>query len=422
VTKSMKKILLNILTIVTLSQTVLSAPIPYPIGVWAGFDVLDDGGVVPPGLANNKGLVGLAASEDWSEIQTGPDTFDWSYLDKKIAAIKAAGFKYIALGVVASSDKTPQWLLDTIPTENIIYLRDPAENHKTYCEPIKTAVYWDPTFHAARLNLIKKLGERYANDPAIVAVGAQFANHNSNDWNVQDTVGTIGPCHDGKSYDVNQPLQWTNAGWTIQKMLDVGEEILDATAAAFPNQSIKHPIGGLADGLVVPFLGPDSGYGSLAKLIVDYVATTSYANRYFPQRNTVDANWGVASTLDPPNDPSVKSIRYPKKLVWDHTRPDGPTPKQGGLQMVSSATDGSTTACRQGGGPTGPCGPNCDPLCVLQASLEVSLTFYTSFIEIWPDDAMNEDLYPLVESTTVAMGGHLRSDPPAAPTNLRIVP
>ena len=113
-----------------------------------------------------------------------------------------------------------------------------------------------------------------------MAVIAQFANHNTNDWNIQDTIGTIGPCGDGKSYEVNQPLQWTNAGWTIEKMLDVGKEILDATAAAFPNQSIKHPIGGLADDLVVPFLGPDSGYGSLAKLIVDYAATTSYANRY----------------------------------------------------------------------------------------------------------------------------------------------
>ncbi len=419
----MKNITLTIIAATAFIHAALPAPIPYPKGVWAGFDVLDFGGIVPPGLANNKGLVGLAATDDWSEIQTGPETFDWSYLDKKIAAIKAAGFKYIVLGITASSARTPQWLLDSIPTEDIIYLRDPSETHKTYCELIKTAVYWDPTFHAARLNLIKKAGERYANDPAIVAVIAQFANHNTNDWNIQDTIGTIGPCGDGKSYEVNQPLQWTNAGWTIQKMLDVGKEILDATAAAFPNQSIKHPIGGLADDLVVPFLGPDSGYGSLAKLIVDYAATTSYANRYFPQRNTVDADWGVASTLDPPTEPSVKSIRYPKKLVWDHTRPDGPTPGQGGLQMVQSATDGSTTDCRQGGGPDGPCGPNCEPSCVLEKSLEVSLTFNPSFIEIWPHDGMNEDLYPLIESTTLAMGGQLRNDDaPAAPTNLHIVP
>ena len=93
----------------------------------------------------------------------------------------------------------------------------------------------------------------------------QFANHHSNDWNMQDTIGTIGPCGDGKTYEVNQPLQWINAGWTIDKMFRVGKDILDTTAASFPNQPIKLPIGGLADALVLPFLGPDNGYGSFGE-------------------------------------------------------------------------------------------------------------------------------------------------------------
>jgi hypothetical protein len=412
---------LTVIALTTLANATLPAPIPYPKGVWSGFDVLDFGGKVPQALVDNKGLVGLTASEDWDVLQTGPDTFNWKTLDNKIAAIKAAGFKYIRLSVTASSANTPKWLLDSLTPEEIIYLRDPGETHKTYCDPIKTALYWAPDFHAARLNLIRKTGERYANDPAIVAVNAQFANHNSNDWNIQDTIGTIGPCRDGNSYVVNQPEQWINAGWTIQKMLDVGKEILDTTAEVFPNQAIKLPVGGLADELVKPFLGSQSGYGSLAKMIVDYVATKPYANRFYVQRNTVDANWGVASTLNPPNEPGIQSIRYPKLLVWNHTRPDGPTPGQGGLQMVQSATDGATTNCRQGAGPSGPCGSACPPLCVLQKSLEISVSFNPSFIEIWPHDGMNKDLYSLIESTTLAMDGQLRGTP-AAPINLRRVP
>jgi hypothetical protein len=398
---------LTVIAITTLAHAALPAPIPYPKGVWSGFDFLDHG-KVQQALVDNKGLVGLTASEDWDIIQIGPTTFYWTSLDKKIAAIKAAGFKYVRLSITASSANTPKWLLDSLPPEKIIYLRDPGKYQKTYCDPIKTALYWAPDFHAARLNLIRKAGKRYANDPAIVAVNAQFANHNSNDWNIQDTIGTIGPCSDGKSYVVNQPMQWINAGWTIQRMLDVGKEILDTTAAAFPNQSIKLPIGGLPDKLVKPFLGSSSGYGSLAKMIVDYVATRPYANRFYPQRNTVDANWQVASTLNPPNEPGIGSIRYPKKLVWDHTRPNGPTPGQGGLQMVTSASDGSITNCRQGGGPNGPCGPTCDPVCVLRKSLEISLTFNPSFIEIWGHDAANKDLYSVIENTTLAMGGELR--------------
>src|SRR5205085_2968629 len=142
----------------------------------------------------------------------GATTFDWTSLDKKIAAIKAAGFKYVRLSITASTARTPQWLLHSLPPDEVIYLRDPGEFHKGYCDPIKTAVYWSPTFHAARLNLIRKAGERYANDPTNVAVNTQFANHNSNDWNIQDTIGTIGPCSDGRTYQVNQPMQWINAG------------------------------------------------------------------------------------------------------------------------------------------------------------------------------------------------------------------
>ena len=406
-----KTITFSALFLALFAHAASSAPITYPIGVWGSLGVLEQGNKVSQGLIDNKGLVGLGVSEDWDIIQLGPDTFDWSSLDNKIALTKAAGFNYIALSIVASSNKTPQWLLDSLPPEDVIYLRDPGEGKDSYCEEIRTAVYWSPAFHAARLNLIAKAGERYAGDPAIVAVIAQFANHNSNDWNINDTIGTIGPCSDGKTYDVNQPMQWIDAGWTIQKMFDVGTQILDATAAAFPNQAIKHPIGGLADDLVIPFLGPDSGYGSLADMIVNYAEATSYADRFYPQRNTVDANWGDATTLNPPNEPDIQSIRYPKLLVWTHTRPDGATPKQGGLQMVASASQGATTQCRQNGGPDGPCGPSCDPLCVLQASLDVALTFNTSFTEIWPQDAMNPDLYSVIEGTTLAMGGQLRDDP-----------
>jgi hypothetical protein len=411
---------LTVIALTTLANAALPAPPPYPKGVWSGFDVLDRGGKVPQGLVDNRGIVGLSANGDWSEIQIGPTTFDWKTLDNKIAAIKAAGFP-IRLNLTASSNKTPQWLLDALPPEEIIYLRDPGQYKKTYCDPMKTALYWAPTFHAARLNLIRKAGERYANDPAIVAVNAQFANHNSNDWNILDTIGTIGPCLDGNTYTLNQPQQWINAGWTIQKMFDVAKEILDTTAQSFPNQPIKLPLGGLADELVKPFLGPDSGYGSLAKMIVDYVATTSYANRFYPQRNTVSAKWGTGPSLNPPDEPTINGPRYPQKLVWDHTRPDGPTPGQGGLQMVQSATDGASTDCRQGGGPTGPCGPACDPVCVMQKSLEISLTYNPSFIEIWQQDATNPNLYAMCETTTLAMGGQLRGTP-AAPTNLRSVP
>src|SRR4029453_14826398 len=106
---------------------------------------------------------------------------DWTLLDSRVANAKAAGFRYIALAVTDSSDKTPQWLLDLLPEDQKIALLDIAEHHNTFCEPILTPLYWNPLFPQAPLRLIAAAGAHYPNDPAIVATNsAAFANHHSN--------------------------------------------------------------------------------------------------------------------------------------------------------------------------------------------------------------------------------------------------
>jgi len=101
-----------------------------------------------------------------------------------------AGFK-INITINNGSDKTPQWLLDALPAGQKIDLLDPASNHSTFCQPIATALYWNPVYHQARLDLIAAAGAHLANNPAVQGFTASFANHHSNDWNVQDTVGII---------------------------------------------------------------------------------------------------------------------------------------------------------------------------------------------------------------------------------------
>src|SRR5256712_12039334 len=72
---------------------------------------------------------------------------------------------------------------------------------------------------------------------------------------------------------VDQPAQWIAAGWTEQLMLQVGKEMCDAAAAAFPNQNIKLPIGGVSD-LPKSFTDPgphNSTYTTLLRDIGNYV-------------------------------------------------------------------------------------------------------------------------------------------------------
>ena len=414
------------------NTTQAQSPPPYPIGVWGPFGVSHD---IPPGLVNNLGIVGILISEDWDIVNPAPGVYDWSTVDARIAQAKAAGFNYIALAIIDSSADTPTWVLDSLPDNQKIDLLDVASNHKTFCQPIHTALYWNPTFHQARLDLIAAAGAKYTSDPAIVAVNmAAFANHDSNDWNIQDTVGTIAcpncpqppPTLCGNIY-VDQPAQWIAAGWTEQRMLQVGKEMCDAAAAAFPNQNIKLPIGGLSD---IRMSSTDPGhtngtYTTLCRDIENYVYGNAslgipprpYANRFYMQRNTVDANWGDGTQYDTYT-PGFDSQRYIKYMIRAHAHPNPPwtTPGQAGLQMVSAASLGSTTNCRQDGGPTGPCGATCPPVCVMQASLDVATTYNAAFIELWAQDADNPDFYTMITAATLAMGGTPRGMPTPTPT------
>lgn len=429
----MNKLSFSLALLVFAGSAVGAVP-KYPKGVWAGYGVGPD---IPPSLVDNIGIVGVGVSEDWNEIEVTKGVYSWGPLDGKIAKAKAAGFK-INLVITNSSDNTPTWLLDGSQTVNPVQidLLDPASVHKTFCQQIHTCLYWDAAFHAARLALIAAAGKHYTSDPEIVAVTAQFANHNSNDWNIQDTAGTIvcpscpqTPPTKCGNQTVDQPAQWLAVGWTEQQMVQVGKDILDAYAAAFPNQNIKLPIGGLEDRLASTDPAHTNGtYTTMARDIENYVyGNTSlgilpqtYANRLFMQRNIVDATWGEGTKFDG-LPPGFASPQYIKWMIRQHARPDGLTPGQAGLQMVAAASLGASDGCRLAGGTNGPCGPGCaDQDCVIQTALDLARTYGTDFIEIFPQDGQNTSFYSIITDATVKMGGTPRNTP-APPTGLRII-
>jgi len=409
------------------------SPPPYPKGIWGAAGVDDD---LPPGLVNNLGIVGIGVNEDWNVVNPAPGVYDWTQLDSKVAAAKAAGFQYISLAVTDSSEKTPQWLLDLLPEDQKIGLLDITSFHEAFCQPINTALYWNPVFHQARLDLIAAAGAHYTNDPAIVATNAAtFCNHHSNDWNIQDWVGTVEcpscpqppPTFCGDVF-VDQVQQWMDAGWTEQQMLQVGKEICDAAAAAFPNQNIKLPVGGLTDDrMSTPDGDPANGnYTQLARDIENYVYGNAdlgippqpYANRFYMQRNTFTATWKNGDYFDTYTPPFVAE-GYIKYMIRNHAKPanvGGLTPGQAGLQMVTAAMLGDVNDCRLAGGPDGPCGPTCDPVCVLQSALDVARTYNTDFIEVFAQDAQEPALYPIITAATLAMGGTPRVLPSPTPT------
>ena len=417
--------------------------LPYPKGIWAAYGQAAD---LPPELINDLGVVGLGISEDWSVVNPAPGVYDWTSLDNKIAQAKAAGFK-INLIITNSSDKTPTWLLDdSLPVNPVrIDLIDPSPQHTAYCSPVHTCLYWDPVFHQARLDLIAAAGAHYNSDPEIIAVTMGFANQHSNDFNVLDNVFTVDnplvcpmcpttpPQLCGRLTNIDQPAQWLAAGWTEQELVQVGEELADAYAAAFPNQYIKMPIGGMNDTLMDK-PGVLGTYSTLARDMEDYVygnptlgiPARPYANRFYLQRNTLNADWVSATTYDPPNNPpGFDGDPYIRYMIRKHAAPTdvgGLTPGQAGIQLVEAAT-GHLNGCRQAGGVltcnNGSCPAGDDPAfdsCVMQASLDEARTFGTDFIEIWAQDAQNPAFYSMITAATVAMGGTPRTSGAPTPT------
>ncbi len=382
-----------------------AAPV-YPKGVWSSYG---SDNKISTGVVNDLGVVGITIPENWSEIETSDGVYDWAELDDKIAQAKAAGFHYLGLHITWSSADTPPWLVSELKAEGqTISLLDSGHIDTTYCEPIETCLYWNERYHSKRLALIAAAGEHYSADPDIVAVFASFANHNSLDWNVQDFVGDLPDCPNGETTHVDQPKQWLDVGWTRAAMLQVGKDIVNAVAAAFPTKCIKLPIGGLDVSLANTSPDPRGGagnYSTLAYEITAYVygdPTASppipaqpYADRFYVQRNTVADTWGVP-VADPPPYSAEGYIKY---MIYQHA-------PQSGLQTVTSASmcipDGYTP-CRLHG--SQPC---TSIAAVMQAAINVMVGYHTDFIELWTQDAATPLFYQMVADATIAMGGELR--------------
>ncbi len=333
-------------------------------------------GSLSQNIINNPGIVGVLASANWSGIETQDGVYNWSALDTKISAAQNAGFK-VAIKLVASLDLAPGWLKNNANVQKINIL-DTNQDDSSFCQNQTLPVFWDPIFHEKKKALIRAAGARYANNPTVVAVMASFANTYTNDWTVPHDVGYISGC----GVTVDQVTDWLNAGYTTDKMLNVGKEIIDTTAEAFPNQALKLPIAQTADGL-------DGVSTDLAEQIINY-AYSKYPDRFFAQRNALSTKTSGANSTAVKNAlPGTSQYIY--KLLRDH-RP------MIGLQMLAAASNGDTDNCRQNNNVS-----PCPPYDVLLHSVNIGLAYNPRFLEYWNEDSANPDLYDVFTYATQTM-------------------
>jgi hypothetical protein len=359
-----------------------AALLPYPPGAYAMLPVDKP---IPQAVLDNRQIVGVYLQFTWRAIEKKKNVYHWTGLDERVQEAEAAGLK-IVLSIRTGLYGAPNWLKQDSAVQTV-KLTDTNKYHKdTYGKELTLPVFWDPVFHEARKRFIRAVGQRYAHKDAVVAATASFANYFTDDWAVPHATGMV----DGMKVD--QVAQWLNAGYTTDKMLKVGREILDTTAAAFPRQSLKLPIN-----VTHPKL--DGTATALAEGILDYGYST-YPTRFYAQFNSLHTRTPAASASEAAKPKRGKGAANERQVIFNLLKQHSP---QIGLQMLAAASNGEKDNCRQNGNQS-PC-PEQE---VLQKSVELGLTYRPVFIEFWREDASNSDLAEVLKKATEGVGGKPR--------------
>jgi Beta-galactosidase len=301
-----------------------------PVGAGAGQDPL---------VYHNADVDGISARQNWSDLEPTENVYDWTYLDKVTAKAAAAG-KPVLLRISTQANK-PAWVTAAVTDAGGTFFTFDGKDGQT-----TIPVFWDPTYLAKKTAMIAALGAHFTNNPAVKIVGASFANAQSEDWAVPHSPADV--------------TAWFAAGYTSDKMLAAGKQIIDATMAAFPNQYVTLSVGTNGHTGSGPNLDPTANYVA-NHAVLD--ARASWPGRLIVQKNTL--------TTFTPAAPGTGT-------VWAFLWNSGPDIAG---QMFYWCF-GDTTYRVNGGVPA-------DPAIVLRNSIDIGLGYGMKYIEIYRTDVLN---------------------------------
>jgi hypothetical protein len=285
-------------------------------------------------VLDNPDVTGVVIRQDWSELEPSEGDFDWTFLDFEVERATESG-KVILLRINTQANK-PQWVTDAVTEAGGIFFTFDDDGVEK-----SIPVFWDPTYLAKKKAMITALGEHLTDRSNLKVVSASFANATSEDWSFPHMPDEI--------------AEWFALGYTPEKMLNAGKEILDTTLGAFPNQYVTLAIAG--DGN----LNPTPTY--LAENAIAEARAT------WPGRLIVQIN--SLSTFNP-------IAPGPEESVWNllwNSQPDV------AAQMLGNVFGDLTY--RVNGGIEG------DFSAVLTASVNAGASYGVNYIEIYQTDVID---------------------------------
>ncbi len=288
---------------------------------------------------DNPNVVGISIRAGWAGIEPSQGVYNWSYLDSEIGRATAAG-KVVMLRISTQSGK-PQWVTDAVAAAGGLFFHYTKDG-----ESGTFPVYWDPIFMQRKLAMVAAVGARYGNNPTVKIVSASFANGTSEDWSVPHETD-----------DINQ---WLSLGYTTDKLVNAGEQMVGAVMQAFPNAYVTVAINGNGHTGKGPNLDPDSNY--VADTVRQW-ANANYPGRYIVQKNSLSGDNPLA-----PSTGSSWEVLY-------NNRPNC------GAQMLYWCANEPTY--RMNGGITGNEGT------ILHNAIDAGLTYGMQYMEIYQTDVIN---------------------------------
>ena len=285
--------------------------------------------------------MGVSIRYDWSDLEPVEGQFNFAFLDSEVARAAAAG-KKVMLRIMTQAAK-PEWVTQAVIAKGGKFFTFEDAGVTT-----TIPVFWNGTFLKKKKNMINALGAHFANNPTVVVVTCSFANAKSEDWAVPHTEEDID--------------NWFAVGYTTDKMLRAGQQIIDTTMTAFPNQVVAMAIGGNGHTGATGNLDPTADY--VAENAIATARATWPDRTFVPQINSL-------STFNPVS-PGPDGTIW--NLLWD-SRPDV------GAQMLDNCYDEDTY--RVNGGVPG------DPAEILTKCIDAAVSYQLKYVEIYQKDVVN---------------------------------
>lgn len=355
---------------ISLSSLPLTAPAEVPRGV---FCLLPAGKKCSDTALANSNVDGVGVRQNWADLEPTEGIYNWDFLDSEVARAATAG-KMVLLRINTQVGK-PDWVTNAIAEADGTFFTFDNDGVST-----TIPVFWDPTFLAKKKAMIAALGAHFTNNSAIRIVWTSFANAKSEDWSVPHTPADVSA--------------WLAAGYTSEKLLDAGRQIIDATMAAFPNQHVTLAVAGNGRS----GLDPDENYVAQNAILA---ARAAWPGRLIVQKNSL-------GTYNPPA-PGSGTVY---QVLWDSQ------PNVGG-QMLD-ACFGDTTYRNNAGVAD-------DPAVILHKSVDLGASYGMNYIEIYQLDVLTlpaEITY--AHNTLLGLAPPAATPPPLlapdAPTGLQLQP